>query len=78
MLYEVITCPEALALLEQIARRGLENGDDAGDADDDDGASVGAKKLLTVRREALLDSVYCFSETRKPEEALPFYRNNFV
>lgn len=66
-------CPEALALLEQIARRGVEGGDE-GAHDGDDRGTVGEKKLLTVRREALTDSVYCFSETRKPEEALPFYR----
>ncbi len=73
-------CPEALQLLEGIARKAIASPADAADDDEataePDGApAVGGKKLLTVRREALVDSVYCFSETRKPEEAVAFYRD---
>jgi tetratricopeptide (TPR) repeat protein len=37
------------------------------------GRGAGERKL-DLRREALVDSGYCFTEVRKPEEALPFYR----
>lgn len=69
-------CKNALAYFEATARtaatapgRSKSGGGDKGPASSD----VESRKL-DLRREALVDSGFCFTEVRKPEDVVPFYR----
>lgn len=61
-------CKAALGYFEAAARTAVPAGQ-GGKA-----AGQGGRKL-DVRREALVDSGYCFTEVRKADDAVPFYRS---
>ena len=56
--------PEAVELLEQIV---------ADPRYDEQKTEIDAYKKINLRREALMDLAYCYTEVRKPEEALDYF-----
>lgn len=78
-------CKGALQYFEATARtRVAGEAEDAADRADNRTADptgeraaadrTAARRKLDLRRESLVDAGYCFTEVKKPEEALPFYR----
>ncbi len=58
--------PEALALLESLA---------ADHRYDDAKTDIDAYKKINLRREALMDLAFCYTEVKPPEEALAYFAN---